>query len=76
MKLENICLDIEKVKSIKNKGDKERVYSFYQDMLVHFQDGRNSIALSLYNSLLRDKYIIDIRDEKIEKVLETDGYQV
>jgi hypothetical protein len=76
MNLENICLDLDKVSEIKHKRDRERIYNFYQDMLHHFQDGRRSMGQSIYNTLNRAGYIIDIRDEKIEKVLEADANKV
>lgn len=76
MKPENLYLDLNKVNELKHKRDREKIYNFYQDMLHFHQDGRNSMAQSIYNTLERAGYIVDIRDEKINKILETDANQV
>lgn len=70
MKPENVCLDLTKVQLIKRKTDRERIYNMYVDMLHMYHDGRKEIAISFYNTLERSGYLIDIRTEKIDKVLE------
>jgi hypothetical protein len=69
MKAENVCLDLTKVQSIKRKADRERIYNMYGDML-HFYSDRREISMSFYNTLEKAGYLIDIRAEKIDKVLE------
>lgn len=68
MKIENYYLNLDKV-NILPKEDKEQIHKYYQDMMHCHQDGRTSMAQSLFHTLFNHKYLVDIREEKIDKVL-------
>jgi hypothetical protein len=68
MKIENYYLNLDKVNTLL-KEDKEQIHKYYQDMMYFFNDGRTSMAQCLFNTLFNHDYLVDIRDEKINKVL-------
>jgi hypothetical protein len=70
MELKNYCLDLEKVNKITEKDTRDRINEYYQSMLnFKYIDGKNDLALNYFNTLLLGGYLIDIRDQKIEKIL-------
>lgn len=71
MKFDNYYLDLEKVNTIQDKEEKETIHRYYMEMMHCFCDGatRNSIGMSLFNTLSQAGYLKEIRSEKIEKIL-------
>jgi hypothetical protein len=69
MKIENYYLDLEKVNSLSTKEEKEQIHRYYMDMMHSFTEGRNSIGMSIFNTLNQSGYLKEIRSEKIDKVL-------
>ena len=70
MDLKNYCLNIEKVNKISEKDTRENIHNYYQIMLsASYHDKNNGLAMNYFNTLLLGGYLIDIRDEKIEKIL-------
>ena len=69
MKLDNYYLDLKKVSEIKDKQEREQIHSYYREMLHCNLDGRNEMAQSYMNTLLKSEYLVNIRDEKIEQIL-------
>jgi len=69
MKLDNYYLDLKKVSEIKDKQEREQIHSYYREMLHSNLDGRNEMAQSYMNTLLKFEYLVNIRDEKIEQIL-------
>jgi hypothetical protein len=69
MKLDNYYLDLKKVSEIKDKQEREQIHSYYREMLHRNLDGRNEMAQSYMNTLLKSEYLVNIRDEKIEQIL-------
>ena len=41
----------------------------YRDMLYNFQDSRTLIAESFFNTLYKGGYLLNMREEKIEEIL-------
>ncbi len=68
MKIENYYLNLNKVNTLQ-KEDKEQIHKYYQDMMHFYHEGRTSMAQSLFNTLFNHDYLVDIREEKINKVL-------
>jgi DNA-directed RNA polymerase specialized sigma54-like protein len=68
MKYENYYLDLEKVSKLTDK-DSDRIHGYYTDMMHHFNDDREKIATSIFNTLNEGGYLKEIRTEKIEKIL-------
>lgn len=69
MKIENYCLNLHALKTLDEK-DKEIIHSYYKDMLYCFSDGRKEMSISILNTLLIGGYLIDVRDKKIEDILD------
>jgi hypothetical protein len=69
MKIENYCLNLQAMKSLDEK-DKDVIHSYYKDMLYCFSDGRKEMSISILNTLLLGGYLIDVRDKKIEEILD------
>ena len=67
-KIGNYYLDINKVQLLE-KEERNRVHEMYRDMLYSYQDQRDMIGDSYFNTLYRSGYLVDIRDEKIEEIL-------
>lgn len=70
MDLKNYCLNLEKVNMISEKDTRENIHNYYQIMLgASYHDKNSDLAMNYFNTLLLGGYLIDIRDEKIEKIL-------
>ena len=69
MKLENYYLNLDKINLLPSNGDKEQIHKYYQDMMFFHSDGRTSMAQSIFLTLINHEYLIDVRDEKINKIL-------
>lgn len=69
MRHENYCLNLKKVSKL-DKYQKDIVHNYYKDMLYAFHDSRNEMGLSIMNTLLHGGYLIDLRDNKINNILE------
>ena len=69
MKFDNYYLDLEKVNSLQDKEEKEQIHRYYMDMMHCFSDNRESMGMSLFNTLNQSGYLREIRDEKIEQIL-------
>jgi len=69
MLIENYYLDLNKLKKLK-KEEKDQIHSYYKDMLYCFHDGRKEMAQSIMNTLFKSGYLIDSRDEKLNKILD------
>lgn len=69
MKVENYYLDLKKVSEVKGKQEREQIHSYYRDMLNSNFDTRNEMAQSYMNTLLNAGYLVNIRDEKIDQIL-------
>ena len=52
--------------------DKEVIHSYYKDMLYCFSDGRKEMCISIMNTLLLGGYLIDVRENKIDEILNGD----
>ena len=69
MDLKNYCLNLVKVNTIADEH-RERIHDYYQLMLgANYHDNNSELAMNYFNTLLLGGYLIDIRDEKIEKIL-------
>jgi N-acetylneuraminic acid mutarotase len=69
MKFDNYYLDLEKVNSLQDKEEKEQIHRYYMDMMHFFSDNRNSMGMSLFNTLNQSGYLKELRSEKIEQIL-------
>ncbi len=69
MKIEQYYLDLDKVNNLSSKEDKEQIHRYYLDMLHASVDGRDSIAKSIFMTLLNSGYLVDNREEKIDQII-------
>lgn len=72
MKLENYYLDLNKVETLAVE-DKKVIHDYYRDMIYSHNDNRTSISDSLFLTLYNNGYLVDIRAEKINDVLNEDN---
>lgn len=69
MNIEQYYLDLNKIKDLSSKSEREQIHRYYSDLLHFSNEGRDSMARSIFLTLLRAGYLIDNRDEKIETIL-------
>jgi len=70
MNLENFCLDLEKVNKISEKETREKIHDYYQIMLsAKYIDKNDNLSQNYFNTLQKGGYLIDIRDQKLDKIL-------
>jgi hypothetical protein len=72
MDITRYYLNIDALKMI-DKEDKNRIHEYYRDMVYSNSDGRKEVAISLFNTLYSNGYLVDIRDEKLNDILNGDG---
>lgn len=72
MKLENYYLDLNKLENMSIE-DKKTIHDYYRDMIYTHNDGRTSISDSLFLTLYNNGYLVDIRSEKINNILNEDN---
>jgi len=72
MDITRYYLNIDALKMV-DKEDKNRIHEYYRDMVYASSDGRKEVATSLFNTLYSNGYLVDIRDEKLNDILNGDG---
>jgi len=70
MNFGNYFLDLEKVSNIESKHERETIHNYYREMMFSFQEGREEMGKSIMNTLINSGYLIDNRDDKINKILD------
>lgn len=68
--IDNYYLNIEKINELKKPEDRSRIYDFYRDMVYSHEEKRPSIAQSFFNTLYHSGYLIDLREEKLDTLLD------
>ena len=56
-----------------DKEDRNRIHDYYRDMVYASADGRKEVATSLFNTLYQNGFLVDIRDEKLNDILNEDN---
>ena len=69
MKFDNYYLDLDKVNTLSSKEEKEQIHRYYMEMMHSFCDGRNSVGMSLFNTLNQSGFLKQIREQKIDQIL-------
>ena len=69
MNLENYYLDLDKVFKLKEESIKY-IQSLYDNMLLFNFDGRQEIAKSYFNTLSQSGYLTNIRNKKLDELLD------
>ena len=69
MKFDNYYLDLDKINDLSTHQEKDQIHRYYMEMMHSFNDGRNSVGMSIFHTLSQSGYLKEIRSEKIDKVL-------
>jgi len=69
MKVEQYYLDLNKINELTSKEEKEQIHRYYLDLLHFTQDGRDSMAKSIFLTLFKGGYLVDSREEKIDQII-------
>jgi hypothetical protein len=72
MDITKYYLDLDKIKDL-SKEDSNKIHEYYRDMIYCNEDGRSGIALSLFNTLNENGYLKNIREDKIDEILNGDN---
>lgn len=70
MKIDNYYLDLNKISELKSAAEKDKIHSYYLDMMHCFHDKREPMAKSIFYTLYLAGYLKDVRDEKIKNILD------
>ena len=63
-------LNLEKVALLKTEDEQNRIHTYYTDMLMYSnQSEMVNVAISIKNTLERGGYLIEVRDDKLDKLL-------
>jgi hypothetical protein len=68
-KIDNYYLNIDKVNTLE-KEERIRIFDLYRDMIYSFEEKRNIVANSFFTTLFHSGYLVDVRNEKIEELLD------
>lgn len=68
MDITKYYLDLSKISNLP-EDERREIHHYYRDMLNCLEDNRTTHAISFFNTLENAGYLINIRDEKIDKVL-------
>jgi hypothetical protein len=72
MDITQYYLNIEAIKLLE-KEDKGRIHDYYRDMVYSNSDGRKEVATSYFNTLYQNGFLVDIREEKLNAILDGDN---
>jgi hypothetical protein len=70
MNFGNYFLDLKKILDIESKSERKIIHNYYTEMMIAFQEGREGMGKSIMNTLINAGYLIDNRDDKIDKILD------
>jgi predicted RNA-binding protein associated with RNAse of E/G family len=71
VKIDNYYLDLGKVRTLE-KEERIRIFDLYRDMIHSYEEKRNIVANSFFTTLYYSGYLVDVRNEKIEELLDDD----
>jgi hypothetical protein len=72
MDITRYYLNIDAIKMV-DKEDRNRIHDYYRDMVYANSDGRKEVTTSLFNTLYQNGFLVDIRDEKLNDILNEDN---
>ena len=72
IKIDNYYLDIKKVFELE-KEEKNRIFELYRDMTFSYDEKRYNVSNSFFNTLLHSGFLVDIREQKIDSILDDNG---
>lgn len=69
MNIDTYYLDLEKVSKLQTTEERDRIHTYYMDMMNCFSENRKSIGISIFYTLYQAGFLKEIRDEKLDKIL-------
>lgn len=69
MNIDTYYLDLEKVSKLQTTEERDRIHTYYMDMMSSFSENRKSIGTSIFYTLYQAGFLKEIRDEKLDKIL-------
>jgi hypothetical protein len=69
VKIDNYYLDLNKVSELKSAAEKDKIHSYYLDMMHCFLEKREYMGKSIFYTLYLAGYLKDVRDEKIKNLI-------
>lgn len=69
MDITKYYLNFEAIKLL-DKEDKIRIHEYYRDMVYANSDGRKEVTTSLFNTLNQNGFLLNIREEKLNSILD------
>jgi hypothetical protein len=72
MDLTKYYLDLDRIKDL-SKEESHKIHEYYRDMIYCNEDGRKNIAQNLFNTLNENGYLKNIREDKIDEILNGDN---
>jgi len=68
--IDNYYLNIEKINNLVKIEDRNRIYEFYRDMVYAKEENRLNVTQSFFNTLYYSGYLINLREEKLDNLLD------
>ena len=72
MNFKNYYLDLKELSKL-NDDLSNRIHDYYREMLFSKQDGRDDMAISIFNTLWNSGFLKEVRDKKINQILDEDN---
>lgn len=72
MDITQYYLNIDAIKLLE-KEDKGRIHDYYSQMVYAHSDGRKGVMTSYFNTLYQNGFLVDIRQEKLNEILNEDN---
>ena len=69
MLVENYYLNLDKIDKIETIEERNRIHEMYREMLFAQSESRGTMFKSFFQTLYNNGYLVDIRDDKIDKLL-------
>lgn len=69
MNIDTYYLDLEMVSKLQTTEERDRIHTYYMDMMNCFSENRKSIGTSIFYTLYQAGFLKEIRDEKLDKIL-------
>lgn len=67
--INNYYLNLDKINTLTEDKQKP-IYDLYRDMIFNYAEKRPMIGDSFFNTLFHSGYLVDIRQQKIEEILD------
>ncbi len=70
MKIQDYYLNLDKINKL-DKFNRKIIHEYYRDMIFNVGDDRK-ITEAIFNTLIKNEFLISIREEKIDEIIDGD----